>query len=255
MRSRRGSALQKGDTPPQGAKVPQWMEEFRRFIVVQVGTMMNARLGVIEERLPPERSFRPPLNGKSSGGQGKEAAAIPTPAPLSEAKGGGQRPKKKSGGGAGAGAKAKRPDTGRQPPTTTDPQLSSQSQPRSNPSNNLHEGESWAEVVRKGKGKGARGKGKGQAPPQTPAPPAPSRGADRNARTSAKEGSATKGNKGGTSKGAQPPKTPPRPKLRLPNTAAVVLTPPPEGGVSVAEAMRRARDSIDVRALGIEGDI
>lgn len=72
---------------PRVPDKPPWLDDFARSIMVQVRTMVNARLEALEERLPPKRSFRPPLNVKPSGGRDR-TATTPAPAPRSRAKGG-----------------------------------------------------------------------------------------------------------------------------------------------------------------------
>ncbi|KMQ86475.1 gag protein [Lasius niger] len=63
-------------------------------ILRQVGILLDSRLATIEERLPPERSFRPPLkgDGKAAKGQGSGPKIISnvviTPAPQTKGKGG-----------------------------------------------------------------------------------------------------------------------------------------------------------------------
>ena len=77
--ARRGLKRREGPPPTSATQLAapnssDLEETLTRNILERVGKLVSARLGAMEERLPPEKSFRPPLRaGSSSGSKGTSA--------------------------------------------------------------------------------------------------------------------------------------------------------------------------------------
>ncbi|XP_063620669.1 uncharacterized protein LOC134793074 [Cydia splendana] len=203
-------------------------EEAKRTIMMNVGTMVNARLEALEDRLLPAKTVRPPLAADKTKKTAQPAyqkdnrpAATPRPV-LTE-----------------------QPTAG--PSKLNKPKAPNGVQPSSAPGN---EGKKTA--AKKGKKK----KGKTAQPADAPREPRPLPPVPANV-----DETWTKVVKKGTKKKAtSPPTQQAAPKkarkLRPPRSAAIVLTLKPEaegGKTTYADILKEARSKIDLKELQIEG--
>ena len=199
---------------------PGCSDELRRSIMMEIGTMVSARIEGLENRLLPERSMRPPLSA-SKGAQKeaattsarKEATAVATlVAPANPASTRGQKPGPgKHGKGKGKGKK------------TLGASVPDAPQPRPLPPAPADLSEGWNVVARKGSKKKA-----------------------------AAAAAAQQQSKRGT--GPKAPKAPKAPKLRQPRSAVIALKIQPsaaESSLTYSQVLTQLKAKVDLEELDI----
>ncbi|XP_011171567.1 uncharacterized protein LOC105204213 [Solenopsis invicta] len=212
-------------------------EKLLDVLLRKVGSMMDAKLEGIRDRLLPEKSLRPPLafergRGEDVGrGHGPEPVPQGAPPIIPQAKAKSAKIKPPTGGreakvASGVAANKKTPPATKE--AASSPSVSAPPLPQ----------EFWVEVVgRKSKKKRrekASGHAAGSAPAETPIS-AGSKGASQQKK-----------------KGAKKKKNPEKKiRINVPKRAAIVLMATDKDGTSVADALARVRDQIDLRSMGI----
>lgn len=198
------------------------IEELKRSLTITYGQMLDARLAVVEERLPPAPIVRPPLRADAK----KTAAAATTPKLVPE-------PTCSS---ASKTGKAQKPfKNGAQnnttpPAPTEDPSASGKNR---DASQGATQEETWTKVVRKRKGKRQNNSSVPSAMPTT----------SSTNRVSAK------------ARPSAPASNKARKLLRSPKSAAVVLSLQPDAadkGVSYSDVVKVAQEKISLEELGID---
>ncbi|XP_039315378.1 uncharacterized protein LOC120359958 [Solenopsis invicta] len=209
----------------------------------KVGAMVDAKLEGIRDRLLPEKSYRPPLafeKGVSgAAGGGRSSASAPPVAPL----GSSERIAK-------AGTGSKPPIKGREsraaPSTAASSQIAvgaAKATSSSSTSDPPAPREFWTEVV----GRRARKKGgKGAGPAVGSVPTGPSKKAGTVGSAQSK-----KGEKGKNAEVKAKTKAKAKVKVNVPKRAAIVLTAVDGAKISVADALAKVRNQIDLRSMGI----
>lgn len=237
-------------------QAPPEMEIMMGEIFRRVGKMLEARLEVVEARLPPEKPLRPPL--RAAEGKEKREGGVGPPT-----KEGGLR--KADGRGDDKKGKRKRsPSRARQ--ETSRGRGKRDPSPRSRMEAAERTGETsgkegspplFTEVVKRGKGGGQQRRPPFPTPTQGRSRIAPGAAAvvgGLNPKTSHKPGTPENGRRGPPG-GEGTAKTGGRRRSRAHRGAAVVLTVPedPEGkGPTMADVLREATAKIDLEPLGIE---
>lgn len=189
-------------------------DELRSTLMRDIGFMMDAKLAGLEDRLLPEKRLRPPLKASSSS-LAPEASGCKKPV---EGKNLNRKASKKA---SGIAASPKSDSTGNSVPPPRGPERSQ---------------EGWNTVVRKGKKKATN-----QVSKITPAGKSPTSLVD-----STRPHGKVKPKKARNEK----------PKLRAPRSAAVVLTLPSEAaeqGITYDKVLLKAKESVDLAQLGING--
>lgn len=241
----RASMLESGAKALPASQPPlldgEMLEDLKRSIITSVGTMVNARLEVIEERLPPPVVHRPSLAAdrrRAADADGVRTATASAPSvdrgPAKPAAR--PRPPKPSAReeqlAPAVTNSAPKPNRG-QMRATTEPAQADKAPPA------IDAQESWVTVERK---RGKRGKRRRRA--------ALSAGKDTGDASAPRGVGAT----GASRKAAVGAKA--KPKLKPPRSAAVVISLLPEAtqkGVTYAQVLEQAEARIDLAGLGIEG--
>jgi hypothetical protein len=208
-----GGVAEVGTSKPQSFDV----EELAQRIMIQVGTMVNARFEGIQTRLLPEVRLRPPLAAeKAKNAQPLLSQAPSSAAAIKEALEKNSSPATKPQKGKKGGKAKTKPKTGNSPASVAE-----ESRPSSAP---LNSEETWAVVVKRTKGN--------THPKQISLEGQP----DHKRQTHTKQATIPT-------------------KVRTPRSAAVVITLQPsavERGVTYNQVIRQAKASIDVDNLGIK---
>lgn len=209
----------------------------------QIGNIIEACFAAITDRLPPERSFRPPLGSAMTRGQ--EAAALPVPAVRKTTSGPAKDMPTKTGAKATAQATLRRRGKGSTKKFNI-PLPREDTRHSAGPA----ELEAWTTVVRRGKGKkptktGPPAGSVGHAAKSTAAAPF-SVGTNKKVISTRTVAAAT--NAGGAARRpAQPKSSARRRRARQPRSAAIVITLAPEAaerGVTYAKILTEAKEKI-----------